>query len=302
MLPPRDGGIGIEVEMEGIGVRFDPPAGWSLHNDGSLRGEESAEYIFSKPLDRASAEAKLDTLYATFSKRSKINPSDRCGVHIHLNMQKEEIEDIWKFIILYLIFEEPIVAWCGENRSGNMFCLRACDAEWLMMSLIKDRGNGNFNATGGSRDEFKYASINVGALLKYGSLEFRAMYTPKGPKPIKDWLRILLGLKEVSAKVKNPIEFIERCSADGADVWAKNLLDDFTYAAISKYPDLEFSIFDSIRRVQPLVYTELGDQKKSDKKFIDEEGFREILNVDWVRNRRRPGIARFDRHGNIIAD
>ena len=135
-LWPQENEIGIEVEMEGSYLGGEKIKGWLREGDGSLRGH-SVEFILNSPLSEKKAYIKLDALYKSLKNNSHMDPSNRCAVHIHINCQNMEIKEVYNYISLYLILEDVILSWCGEEREGNLFCLRAKDAEWLMLQTIR---------------------------------------------------------------------------------------------------------------------------------------------------------------------
>jgi len=253
MWPPENI-IGLEVEMEGEGLMGLNVEGWKKDGDGSLRGH-GVEFILEHPLSEEHAYKAVDQLYRSFKKFGKIKPSNRCGVHVHVNCQWMEIEQVFNYVTLYLILEDLIIKWCGEDREGNLFCLRAKDAEWLIYNLIYDKGNvGIFDETT-NKAMYKYAAINVAAIRYYGSLEFRPLRTPSSPKPIKDMISLLLRIKEQALEVKEGRDFISACSARGETEWAREVLGP--HFNMLRCEDMDEMIMDGVRRIQALAYTPL---------------------------------------------
>ena len=51
---PTKGLVGIEIEVEGSKLPKETEFGpWTYHQDGSLRGEDNAEYVLSSPIEFA---------------------------------------------------------------------------------------------------------------------------------------------------------------------------------------------------------------------------------------------------------
>jgi len=275
---PPENEIGLEIEMEGEGLFDHKCSGWSNDMDGSLRGH-GVEFILNGPLSEEGAYKKLDSLYKMLKKHTKITPSDRCGVHIHINCQHMEIEQVFNYITLYLILEDLILSWCGEDREGNLFCLRARDAEWLVYSLIDDKKNsGIFNIVT-NRNTFKYGTINVAAIRYYGSLEFRSLRTPKTSQLIKDYISLLLRIKSKALEVKDASEFISDCSAKGEIEWAKKILGP--HFDMLKNKNMNEKIMEGVRRIQTLAYTPLKkikDVPKRKRQIQREDG--ELVRVN----------------------
>ena len=259
-LWPIENEIGIEVGMEGERLIEREIKGWIREGDGSLRNH-GVEFILREPLREEDAYRKLDALYKSLTNNALMVPSDRCAVHIHINCQNMEVKEVYNYISLYLILEDLILSWCGEEREGNLFCLRAKDAEWLIYSLIGDKKNwGGFEIVT-NRNSFKYASINVSAIRYYGSLEFRALPTPIHVKPIKEYISLLLRIKRKALEIGDARDFISECSERGEREWAKKILGPQHFNML-KCVDIDEKIMAGIRRTQALIYTPLKKIKK----------------------------------------
>jgi hypothetical protein len=249
--------VGIEVEMEGRELPRQVPMRWRVTTDGSLRGE-AFEYVLAEPIPRNQTEDALAELWRQFREvGSRIAPSDRCGVHVHVNCQDMTIDQVYNFITAYLVFEDLIVKWCGEDREGNLFCLRAQDAEWLVTSLINDKAGGQFLTTSRG-NTFRYASINISALPKYGSLEFRSLRTPMSYATIQKFINIVLSVKDYALGIKDIVDVLTACSSSVGgrlvyEVFGKTLGKELLF------PGAERVMLNGARRVQALAYTKLKD-------------------------------------------
>lgn len=126
------GRFGIEIEVEGQNL---PPAipYFKRVADHSLRGE-SAEYVFDKPLNLDQVHKAMDA-FIFYMNGVKVDDSDRTSVHVHLNVQQWTVKRVFTFFMLYAMFEEFLVKFCGESRENNLFCLRLKDAEGLILTL-----------------------------------------------------------------------------------------------------------------------------------------------------------------------
>ena len=149
--------------------------------------------------------------------KSKLMPSDRCGVHVHINMQQMTKKQVLNFAILYYILEDVLINYCGNDREGNLFCLRAKDAEFIikMLQVFAQRINsaGHFGRL--IYPEYKYSALNFSALPKFGSLEFRSLKTPANVTKIEEWIKILLCVKDASLTFDNPPDICEVFSSKG---------------------------------------------------------------------------------------
>lgn len=251
--------VGIEIEMEGTNISIGA-AGWDAHTDGSLRpNPEAIEWVLHRPYPVKEIPGLLTTLQDTLkANKAKLDPSDRCGVHVHLNCQQLTVSQVLCIICAYLILEEPMVQWCGEDRVGNLFSLRAKDAEDFVNKLMASAHAENFN---NFNSEYRYSSINVASLLKFGSLEFRSLRTPKDFSIINTWVNMLMRIKEYAVGFKHPREIIEGVSAGGFTKFPSVVLGDM--AELIQCKGIGMMVAEGARRVQEIAYVDLVYKKKA---------------------------------------
>jgi hypothetical protein len=204
----------------------------------------------------------LDELHGTWLRGvAKCKPSDNCGVHIHINVQEMTLPELMNFMMLYLVFEDLMVKWCGDDREGNFFCLRSKDAEGLVEALIDLKQHWNLQDI--ISDDLRYASMNIVALIKFGSLEFRAMRTPKDIREIAVWVDLLTTLKDQSKNFRYPHEILEGFSADGVTEFVNSIFGD--RANLLDFPDVLPHLMDGIRVIQDISYAPQKDAPKTRK-------------------------------------
>ncbi len=252
-LPQRKifkGEVGIEVEVEGSNLP-DIRGDWKTTTDGSLRGE-AYEYIFKCPLPRDKVTRALDQLNEGLA-HSTVNMNDRTSVHVHVNVQQMSLIELFCFIILYLVYEDVLFKYCGDNREGNLFCLRGKDAEYVIDILEHISVTGEYDMFG---DEgLRYSGINLNALTKFGSLEFRGMRGTVDTEVIQTWTDILLRMKDMSSTLHDPQEIISSLSTEGyLEFTTKVFGEEFT-SLLCSYPQWQDDIREGYRRVQRCVYS-----------------------------------------------
>lgn len=254
MQAQGDREVGIEIEMEGehLNIRA---AGWDTKDDGSLRGDayqQRAEYVINPPVKRKHVQDQLNVLAdALKNAGSELHPSDRCGVHIHINCQKLTEQQVINYLTLYFILEDLLVHYCGEDRVGNLFCLRSSDAEDVLLAIVEAAKIGTLRNI--QNDNFRYASVNVTSLYKYGSLEFRAMRSPVDFSVIKEWVDILLAIKDKSLEYGTPRDIVESFSALGANQFTQQVLGDLAKRLPMENADR--LIIAGVRRAQDIAYS-----------------------------------------------
>ena len=264
----KKGEIGIEIELEGRRLPIGPfKTWWNVASDGSLRGE-AVEYILKNPIARDRCKKALGYLFQHIkdNKATTIN-SGRAGIHVHINMQKHTMIETYNFICLYLMFEDLLVRWCGENREGNHFCLRAKDAEFIIGVLVEAAQTKYFEGFGA--DNLRYASINVCALPKFGSLEFRSMRSPATQDEILKWIDLLVNVKDQSLKFKHPRDIIESFSSLGQADFLRKIFGAKDAFILRKKENFEQHMLEGMWRVQEIAYAVDWDkitQEKDNKK------------------------------------
>ena len=216
-----DGEIGIEIETEARDA-YDVPAFdyWTTHTDGSLRNF-GIEYVLAQPLDfdyKAYKEALKE--FADKTKKIKFLPSVYTSVHVHFNQKNRTLQQLFNFITLYLLFEETLTRYCGNDRNGNLFCLKTSNAERNLNAIVDlceqmDRGNTRKVQTLNA-NVLKYAGLNIAPLRTFGSLEIRTYYGTEDVGLIDRWVGLLCkGVYHQALKFKNPVEIIDQFNKVG---------------------------------------------------------------------------------------
>lgn len=182
------GTVGLELELEaqnmlprdrdlGHITGIKTGASWNGIADGSLRGN-STEYVLSRPCGRDEIRPLIEGLYesmATF--KTKLHLSNRCSTHVHINMAGKGINEITSAIVLWGVFEQALIAYCGEERKTNHFCLSSKETKSTIeaWSNLLNYGNSQFSRN------LKYSALNIMPLYTLGSLEFRCGRASKTP-------------------------------------------------------------------------------------------------------------------------
>jgi hypothetical protein len=268
-LKATSGSVGIEVEVEGN--KFPKPPGmesthkavpmegwnfWHYVKDGSLRGQDNAEYVLGKPIEFEQvpeAVAELTDKLQAFG--SKLDDSNRTSVHVHLNVQQFHMNRLTAFIALYLCFEEVLTEWCGDHRVGNLFCLRGKDAPGALTKIkrfIQSDGQTELH------DNLHYAGLNTNALTKFGSLEIRTLRGPTDFSIIQDWVNILERLYKLSAEYLDPRDIPALFSQQGPLEFFNTVLGEQgpVLRAGIDFDDerVRDSMYEGIRLAQDLCY------------------------------------------------
>jgi hypothetical protein len=199
--------IGIEIELENVElerhatnrmpVAVAAPAGWQYHIDDSLRNQ-GLEFVFDGPAAGSVAATRLESLI-TWVKTHKLKPeaSDRTSVHIHVDAGDCTMNQLFKWLLIYTVYEPLLFEVYAPTRKKSNFCVPIYDsyATRSTIGFLKKSFPAFYKELGKYRGQHRYSAVNLDALHKFGSLEFRHLAGTYKPKPIIDWTTALLQLK-----------------------------------------------------------------------------------------------------------
>lgn len=259
------GDLGLEIEVEGkrLPHEDDTPEPWVYKHDGSLRGEENAEYVLGKPIAFDDLPKTLDALWRAFKiNKSVIDDSNRTSVHVHLNCQRFHLNRLTAFMAMYFCFEDLLTHWAGEHRVGNLFCLRAKDAPAIVSQIKRfikrsDEMTQKYKPSLLS-DHLHYSGLAVDALARFGSLEVRTLRGVSDPQTIIEWVGMLRRLYELSENFPDPRRIPEMFSEMGPLAFFSEIMGPMEATLRRDIPHSDQQIRDAmmegIRMAQDLCY------------------------------------------------
>lgn len=245
---------GVEIEVEGVNLPSHNLSHtiWRVEKDDSLKTEEAWEYVTPVPLSLQGVRASLDYLDLAYkAHKSEVFDSIRAGVHVHMNVQDWNVKQLFTFATAYYLVEDILINWCGPGREGNLFCLRARDAEFVLFRILKALKDKNLKYL--KEDIIRYSSLNYCSLFKYGSIEFRGMRGTGELDLIYQWVEIINDLREASLQFDSPMQVISMMSGDGELQFLKRILPN-THELFSHNERASDSIREASRRVQMLAF------------------------------------------------
>ena len=211
---PVTGDVGIELEIESLNAAlpWDPAvinagnlscpvtkAVWQPKEDHSLRG--GVEYVTSTAVAISSVPALVRGLYRNIaSVKPKLNYSNRCSTHVHLNASLWKIDKVVSFYTLWAMFEEVLIDWCGPKRKANHFCLSIFDSPHTMDGLTHFLKRGEWTLSDGD----KYQALNLLRLHDLGTIEIRCGDAWPDPERLIQWTSFLHTLKRRAEMLENP--------------------------------------------------------------------------------------------------
>ncbi len=246
------GDVGVEIEVEGRRLPTGVQRYWEFTQDGSLNHDIGLEYVLKKPQSMGFVRCALKHFdYECKRMNTTLHDSIRAGVHIHINIQDLTKTELFNFIVLFLVWEEALVRYCGSNREGNLFCLRTRDAQYLLHSLMDIAANGTL--TNFYDDDFRYAAMNVKAIIEHGSLEFRSMRSTRDTKAIGDFAEMLLNLREKAKTYRDPRDIVNNFSGVTPDEFARECFGSQAHHLLTQH-DLDETTMRGVRFAQDVAY------------------------------------------------
>lgn len=307
-MPSAGDLFGIEVECEGKNVGHHGDLGiledWAPHADGSLRpwkGFPPCEWVFNGPVSYKRSVDRVNKLYNYFEKnKAQLVTSNRTSVHVHFNMGDKTAYQLVNTFILFTILEDILDTYCGEDRRGNLFCLSSRYAEgqirWVEESIFKNY-RFRFN------DNWRYCSLNLASLNKFGTIEFRGMRGLDNKEDLLAWLSIINELVSYSCyTMKNPVDLIEGISMKTPMGFLKEVFSADNVKRLTAgrdEGDINNSIYEGLRLVQMMCYkigTEFDQVRLRGKDFWasfggqDNEPQKDIDPAEFMAGRKAPKV------------
>ena len=261
-----EGEIGLEIELE----FFDEqawdlnPKAWSFNEEHSIRNR-GYEIVSKNPLTLEQLQPMVFDVCKNINRRSPIE-CNRTSVHVHVNQTKNTVLQVLNSAVVYWLLETPLTRYCGEEREGHHFCLRLKDAEALIPVLCKSlKEKTPLKSLG---DKVRYAGLNMSALNKFGSLEFRTMRGTTDPSLIVSWAKGLHHLCGVAKTFESPAQvfdyYLDHSKAD----FVKKFLPEDLATPVLGTPGYGDMMNESASIVCALAYAE--DWKIWDRKIEEQ--------------------------------
>jgi hypothetical protein len=242
----------FSVDSENGGVLFGTGY-WNVKSDGSLRNS-GVEFV-TKKLFGKDLSVALDELneYLNIEKENLSDiPSDRCSVHVHLDVTDLNKNEYARLLLDYAIFENVLFHYCGVSRKENLYCLPFAKSDDfkrtlsdILTSVEKDL---DFKKHVSSFP--KYSSLNLNATSKYGSLEFRLHGGTYDMMRVKEWINIIMCLKKNCIN-NNTHNLHREISRYGVTNYLEKVFEN--YHRVLDYDDCETDIVEGLRLAQDII-------------------------------------------------
>jgi hypothetical protein len=206
--------IGLELELsDASALSFAVEPGdyywWVSESDGSIRGRSPMELKFTRnprgqhglsPLEAETALKQLTNL-----PRTEVN--DTCGLHVHIDVCDLTRPQLDNVVGLYLVVERVLYQYCGVDRADNNFCVPLHKA----LGSVAGAWAGGLSSFS---ESLRYGGLNLHAVRRFGTLEFRMHPGANDVAKIVDWINICAAIKEHGKNFEGPKTAYRRILGD----------------------------------------------------------------------------------------
>lgn len=269
--------IGIEVEVEGVknrnGISILNPT-WRLLPDGSLRNY-GLEFV-SVPIRGESIYRSLVLLDNWLAKTNKISFSERTSIHVHMNVRRLTLEQLFVLVLTYLISEKVLFKFIessGFTRENNIFCTPVTDSKYYLHldSLFQSWEQKNYSTWLASLRNFwrKYTAFNLLPLVAKGTIEFRHMGGTLDLPILMNWINLILSLKKYcyTTSLEKLLKIVENLNTDSTYfVFLESVFQNYHHLLLEHGTDSRLE--DGIKSVkQCIVWSKTIEEQPSFEKF-----------------------------------
>lgn len=198
--------VGIEVEVEGWPYPTNDTKNpisnhisefWAGKADGSLRNN-GIEFMTQPILgsDIISALALFEEGMAQVA--AKIKFSVRTSVHVHVDVRDLTSEELRSVILMYSILERLIFNEIFPTRRDSVFCVPLYSENGVknrIVSIFDSIAQGEQNKVFDTlRSTPRYMGLNLAAIIKYSTIEFRHSIGTARKEVLTNWLNTIFGI------------------------------------------------------------------------------------------------------------
>lgn len=221
--------VGIELEYERAVVPSDwrNSETWTLDRDGSLR--DSGIELISCPLAFEETDDALEEAEGRVATLGGI-ATERCGIHVHMNMRVYTLGQMWSIMALYGLLEPTIFETYAEGRKDSIFCVPLFQQQSQQQRLSDDIRNirlANGRRTSNLLNANKYSALNTGRCLsQFGTLEMRQPYSTNNFDAIRSWVQFCKRLMNTGAGYNDPLHVLDEYYRSGLGGMQESMFGD----------------------------------------------------------------------------
>ena len=179
---------------------------WHIDTDHSIRGQHPRELTFAGALPPTLAEAAILALPDMGLDGFEVN--DTCGFHVHADVRDLTVAELRNVLFLYLVVERALYRYCGAGREASNFCVP------LNRTLSDVLGAFLAHEVPDVPSNMRYCGLNLAAVRKFGSIEFRMHPATKVITDIINWVNMCCAIKVRGRAHHTAKEVYRKCLLD----------------------------------------------------------------------------------------
>lgn len=232
-LPIQGQLVGLELEVDQDSAtasrtvfpeNFRPQ--WTQKRDGSLNN--GYEYVLSTPL---ADQQLVDAVYQLFSGNTCVHRTYTGSTHIHLNMLDGTTLENLQALALLTYAMEGLLYYVGDNsRQWCGYANRMTGAPNAVMENILGPSVQRLGLRRALNNAGRYYGLNLAALEKYGTVEFRYFPTATSAEEMLSWVKLVQQLKKAACDMGSVQEVLSVLSD-------KSKYSEFVSTYLSEYSE-----------------------------------------------------------------
>lgn len=184
--------VGLELEIENFSEEWERLfPGIEFTEDGSLRNSNRGMGIeaITLPLQTKYVRNFLEEFFSRYE-ISDSNYSERCSVHVHVNVNDMSYEQLASLCLVYQTVEDLLFSYVDSERANSIFCVpwNQCNLNYSIADKLIE-----YLKTGVDpfRNWQKYSALNLIPVMNQGSVEFRHLEGTCDVDKIMGWVSLL---------------------------------------------------------------------------------------------------------------
>ena len=266
-------GMELEVEFRRAFPFKNPGTTWLSKEEGSLRNF-GVEFYSAHPVAPEFRRKELDDLISYVKSNGAMDECPRASFHVHMNVLDLTPIQVYTYATVYWTLENLLFKYCGEKqRNGNLFCLRLTDAPGILDILSSDIQYAGAPFKDIGTDNIRYAGLNLNAVRKFGTMEFRGMRCKLDSEYLDLWCESILSMKKNSLKYKSPLEVMEKywsLNTSSPTEYLREFLPEKMVSFISSFPDWrKYLLNNNTDLTYFVLYNDWDSWKKKSDTYIE---------------------------------
>ena len=238
--------IGVEIEFERWNRVPPKPAGMWVHHpdEHSVRNNGTEFVTVGKGLQGQRVIDALDGFCESARENNWDEGHPRAAIHVHMDVSDLDLNsgDLRRLMGIYFLVEHVFFHYAGEWRRHCGFCVAYEDGineDDIVAELVTGtKASEPENLLYLSNHCSRYQAVNLNAISKFGTLEFRHLPTTFDKERIVKWINMVMAVKRAALEMpelKDPLGALSTLGphALAEKIFSGVLSKEFIFEAVS---------------------------------------------------------------------